>query len=544
MKRLLKALSILVIITFIYFNSYGYIFAGTFSKPITNEHSDAYTNENKNVSPFVEKDFKGNRKEAKEWAEQKFKVWKQSLNHEQKKLLDDSARFQKVNTELEKFRGNIKDESTTRDVDRIDKVLKNRHAKLDHSVYVYRNFKSKELGFKGSLYEKEKMTIDKEQYRQFSNDFKYGMIHDFMNANLSKDSGNRSQPILLYLKVPKGSSMGHLKDDQVFIDRNQGFEVKSMKIILEKGREVIKVEAELVPAADVLKKVKDIETQMNTKFNTETNLNLKAVHLKVDGFYSSVVTQRSEELFNQLTSSVPKNGLSSIVSKMNKDGAIIFTDQDGAARGKDTKGAYDKESKSLWVQINHEGHNLEKDADRKTLFHEFGRAQDELLFKNQSKKENFQKIYEVEKNNITIDDSIKKNAEEFFAGVFSNLFSPDSKKREQIQTEAPKTSEFIRNLYQHATDFNGVKNYLIQYKILPLNFITKAEASKLGWKPGVDLNKVAPGKSIGGDVFKNLEGKLPKKDGRTWYEVDIDFKGGKRGQKGFYLQTIAVMKLH
>ncbi|MEV2548919.1 hypothetical protein ABNB66_20350 [Paenibacillus larvae] len=155
-----------------------------------------------------------------------------------------------------------------------------------------------------------------------------------------------------------------------------------------------------------------------------------------------------------LTSSVPKNGLSSIVSKMNKDGAIIFTDQDGAARGKDTKGAYDKESKSLWVQINHEGHNLEKDADRKTLFHEFGRAQDELLFKNQSKKENFQKIYEVEKNNITIDDSIKKNAEEFFAGVFSNLFSPDSKKREQIQTEAPKTSEFIRNLYQHATDFS------------------------------------------------------------------------------------------
>ncbi|AVF21271.1 ribonuclease domain-containing protein [Paenibacillus larvae] len=232
-----------------------------------------------------------------------------------------------------------------------------------------------------------------------------------------------------------------------------------------------------------------------------------------------------------LTSSVPKNGLSSIVSKMNKDGAIIFTDQDGAARGKDTKGAYDKESKSLWVQINHEGHNLEKDADRKTLFHEFGRAQDELLFKNQSKKENFQKIYEVEKNNITIDDSIKKNAEEFFAGVFSNLFSPDSKKREQIQTEAPKTSEFIRNLYQHATDFNGVKNYLIQYKILPLNFITKAEASKLGWKPGVDLNKVAPGKSIGGDVFKNLEGKLPKKDGRTWYEVDIDFKDGKRRAK-------------
>ena len=67
---------------------------------------------------------------------------------------------------------------------------------------------------------------------------------------------------------------------------------------------------------------------------------------------------------------------------------------------------------------------------------------------------------------------------------------------------------------------------------LPSRFITKEEARKLGWKPGKDLweMKALRGKSLGGDVFHNREGKLP--DGkRRWREADLDYKGGKRGPK-------------
>ena len=46
-----------------------------------------------------------------------------------------------------------------------------------------------------------------------------------------------------------------------------------------------------------------------------------------------------------------------------------------------------------------------------------------------------------------------------------------------------------------------------------------------------NLQQVAPNKSIGGDRFTNREGKLPKKDGRKWFECDIDYNGGKRGPK-------------
>ncbi len=37
--------------------------------------------------------------------------------------------------------------------------------------------------------------------------------------------------------------------------------------------------------------------------------------------------------------------------------------------------------------------------------------------------------------------------------------------------------------------------------------------------------------SIGGDKFFNREGLLPTKAGRIYYEADIDYHGGSRGEK-------------
>ena len=68
--------------------------------------------------------------------------------------------------------------------------------------------------------------------------------------------------------------------------------------------------------------------------------------------------------------------------------------------------------------------------------------------------------------------------------------------------------------------------YLITYGHLPDNFVTKKEAEKAGWSGG-SLEKVLPGKCIGGDRFGNLEGKLPKASGRCWTECDINTLGKK-----------------
>jgi ribonuclease T1 len=69
-------------------------------------------------------------------------------------------------------------------------------------------------------------------------------------------------------------------------------------------------------------------------------------------------------------------------------------------------------------------------------------------------------------------------------------------------------------------------------KKLPPKFVTKRQAKKRGWEPGRDLweYRGLQGKSIGGDLFYNREGRLPDRD-RIWREADLDYKGGHRGPK-------------
>jgi len=83
-------------------------------------------------------------------------------------------------------------------------------------------------------------------------------------------------------------------------------------------------------------------------------------------------------------------------------------------------------------------------------------------------------------------------------------------------------------LYYEVED---VALYIHTYGELPANFITKDEARDLGWKGG-SVEEYAPGCVIGGDVFQNREGLLPKAKGRTYYECDIDTIGrDSRGEK-------------
>lgn len=82
------------------------------------------------------------------------------------------------------------------------------------------------------------------------------------------------------------------------------------------------------------------------------------------------------------------------------------------------------------------------------------------------------------------------------------------------------------------TSRDEVAVYIHTYGHLPSNYITKAEAKKLGWVSSEgNLNEVAPGKSIGGDSFGNYEKMLPEEEGREYYECDIDFDGTYRNEK-------------
>lgn len=80
-------------------------------------------------------------------------------------------------------------------------------------------------------------------------------------------------------------------------------------------------------------------------------------------------------------------------------------------------------------------------------------------------------------------------------------------------------------------DRDNVALYIHTYGHLPGNYITKKDAEALGWSGG-SVDRYAKGKAIGGDYFGNYEGLLPKKNGRKYYECDIDTDGkSSRGAK-------------
>ncbi len=79
---------------------------------------------------------------------------------------------------------------------------------------------------------------------------------------------------------------------------------------------------------------------------------------------------------------------------------------------------------------------------------------------------------------------------------------------------------------------DGADWYLKYKGKLPEYYISKDEAKKAGWdyKSG-NLNVVLPNYMIFGGKFNNEQNKLPKKKGRTWYEVDINYMSGKRNSQ-------------
>ena len=77
-----------------------------------------------------------------------------------------------------------------------------------------------------------------------------------------------------------------------------------------------------------------------------------------------------------------------------------------------------------------------------------------------------------------------------------------------------------------------VAQYLHKYGTLPPNYLTKKEAQEKGWNDAEgNLWEVTNQSVIGGDYFRNYEGKLPEKKGRKYFEADVNYEGGFRGSE-------------
>ena len=85
-----------------------------------------------------------------------------------------------------------------------------------------------------------------------------------------------------------------------------------------------------------------------------------------------------------------------------------------------------------------------------------------------------------------------------------------------------------------ATDVgkDGADYSLFYNRTLPSYYVTKDEAKIKGWKSKKgNFSEVCPNKMMGGDPYKNKDGKLPSAPNRIWYEADINYTEGERNRQ-------------
>jgi len=118
------------------------------------------------------------------------------------------------------------------------------------------------------------------------------------------------------------------------------------------------------------------------------------------------------------------------------------------------------------------------------------------------------------------------------AGIFLDQKRPFSASQKASETQTASFGTLKVEENGEYSDKDHVALYIHTYGKLPSNYISKTKAKEAGWvaEEG-NLREVLPGKSIGGGTFRNEDGKLPGKEGRTWKECDIGYEGGERNGK-------------
>lgn len=209
------------------------------------------------------KEFKDSKK-AEIWGRKYYAKWARDLTITEEKSLTNytTEKGYLINKYLRKNNGEIgKNELLDRDINNIDRALKK--AKTTEMVKVYRRIGENAFGMEpDSLRDKNKIKIEKA--REFAEKFidttrkDQGYLSTTLVSGLSQETKNKSpeivlMPILLELNVPKGTRAAYINDlshkpweQELLINRGASYKIHGMSIIVEDGRERLKIRADLI----------------------------------------------------------------------------------------------------------------------------------------------------------------------------------------------------------------------------------------------------------------------------------------------------------
>lgn len=405
-----------------------------------------------------------------------------------------------INKEIHVNYGNKKgilDADSIRDtIQTLDKTLL-KSKKIEGDIHVYKYLSDKDIDFKlGILYNQDMTSINRDKYHLISKDFKYGIFSGYLDPHLTKTEDRSKGPILLDIKIPKGTHVGYLDNDgHILLQRNQGLLISNSHIIVENGKERIKVEAQLIDKNTVMNNIKNKENTINKLFREaieegtsihremEITIENKLVNILTNSLNASVILNRTENLLHFLTQNIPSDLLIKTLEQMKHNAPITITDSNWDTvenelnikmkdRPQNASVYYNSSTSQIILNLSHmeqqidpipdvQYGSLTSETDSKILLQQFGFAVNELLIKDTilSETEEFKKIYDEEKDHL---NNLSKftSTREFFADVFEKMYSSNQNERLKIEEKVPKSVEYIKGKIKFATsdkiDLDGI----------------------------------------------------------------------------------------
>ncbi|MGG1148180.1 ADP-ribosyltransferase [Bacillus wiedmannii] len=436
-------------------------------------------------------DFAHDKIGAERWAKEHFNRWKNDLSSGQVKLFDELKTPAKpdeyhINRELKATGGDInrraideegqtiekeKTERYKREIDTIDKALRNTAGKTSNKMYVYKDMKLEDLNQTKETELVDSINpniIDIEKLKDFKNNFNYGISSDYLIVNLSERQGGNNGILKWRIELPAGTHAGHLDEDRLVLQRNQGLEISGVTVINQKGKEYIRINAKLVTRDKINEKIQRTQSDLNKSWNEALGLpeSTEFIKFELNDRYASSVIEGARAMLHEMGSNVPNNVIKNAVHYMlEKNGGFIFTDNglgnlpesyhpaDPTKQILDyynnSKGSYNPENGTLILNGIIKSINGDVGMSSGPFIHEFGHVVDNLAAKHIGSKAfisesaEFEKIFQKEMHNLT--PYAKSNEQAFFAEAFRMRFSNDFKEREKLETDAPETSGFIND---------------------------------------------------------------------------------------------------
>ncbi|WP_271496993.1 anthrax toxin lethal factor-related metalloendopeptidase [Enterococcus sp. 5H] len=306
-----------------------------------------------------------------------------------------------------------------------------------------------------------------EHLREF---YRYGFLSDFLIGSATGNEPQVNGQFKVRIKVPERTPLVQVNNaiDNLIINRNMGLEIESIRRITDRGREVLRVEANLISKEEVDKKIQKVKNNIDTIVADKIGDKYKLIAFDLSGKGASLISEQAEQMVSRFIDVIPLPILKEGISFMGEKGAnIVLTDKKlGYVRealpvdilpsqeekvfneANRSAGRYNPYKRTIVINGHARG-IVGNHMDPERLLHEFGHVVDNMRGQgysddNLSNSAEFKVIFNEERDKLT--EYGKTNIQEFFAEAFRLTYSTNLQKREHIKESAPKSYEFITKI--------------------------------------------------------------------------------------------------